>query len=324
MSTCEDPTATIARLLKNKLRVVKDSGVLAAVSVSGEYQNIDALKGLGGQVTVGLIESLDQKIELSGKLRRRMQTVKVNIWATDTPNISEKGKAMRTKIVDEVNRVIRQNRATPNTVTYDFATPAVGETVCKAYVGDSQAAPNTENWVELSDAQKENLWYSDDLRHQVISSGNGEFATLLFQVKLGCRASDAKSVVFEFEGCGFAPEINGYEIAVWNQAVGAWQNFQTSITPSGDKTRTLTLTSSIPNYVDEDGYVWFFASTLGASDGEEPAQLFCDYVSCTLSTNGITYCDVASYRNNDRVDLKPPIYRTEFTLKSWFIENIGE
>jgi hypothetical protein len=42
-----------------------------------------------------------------------------------------------------------------------------------------------------------------------------------------------------------------------------------------------------------------------------------------VMVNGITYCDMASYRNLDRVDVKPFIYRTELVLKSWFIENIG-
>jgi hypothetical protein len=79
----------------------------------------------------------------------------------------------------------------------------------------------------------------------------------------------------------------------------------------------------LPNYVDDNGYVWFLARTVYASDGATPATLRCDYVSCTVTVNGITYCDVTSFRDVDRVDVKPFIFRTEFALKSWFFENIG-
>jgi hypothetical protein len=324
MSAYEDPAITITRLLKNKLRIIKDNGTLATVTVSGDYQTVDALKGLDGQVTVGLVDSLDQKIELSGQLRHKTSTIKVNAWATDITNNADSGKVMRTKIVDDINRVIRQNRATPNTVTDDITTHNVGETICRAYSGNSQAAPKEEDWVELSDAQKEKLWYSDEQRHQVINLQNGEYAALLFQIKLDCKVNVVNSLLFEFEGYGSAPEEGGYMIAVWNQRVEAWQETQTSNATYVDKTKTLRLTANMSDFVDKDCCVWFLASTLGASDGEVPAQLFCDYTSCTQTTNGITYCDVAGYRNLDRMDLKPPIYRTEFTLKSWFIENIGE
>ena len=81
--------------------------------------------------------------------------------------------------------------------------------------------------------------------------------------------------------------------------------------------------ANLPDYIDAEGYVWFLARTTNPSDGLVPAVLQCDYVSCAVTVNGITYCDVASYRNLDRVDVKPFIYRTELVLKSWFIENIG-
>ena len=110
MSQIEDPAVTVARLLKTNMRVVKDSGALASVEVSGEWQNNDALKVGDGQVTVGLAETADQKLELTGKIRRRTAVLRVNVWATDKPNADENGKLMRQKIVDEVNRIIRQNR----------------------------------------------------------------------------------------------------------------------------------------------------------------------------------------------------------------------
>jgi hypothetical protein len=319
MSENEDPASTITRLLKNKLRVVKDSGALAAVAVSGEWQNVDALKGVDGQVTVGLTDSSDQKIELTGKIRQKTSIIKVNVWATDNPNSSESGKVTRSKIVEAINQAIRLNRAKPNTVTLDFTTPTVGEPDCTAYCGDSQDSPSSQNWIELSDIERQSLWYSDGQRHQVLVGDLGKFASLLFQVKLGCRENAAKSVSFSFEGHG----SGGFELKVFNHVAGAWQNTQTSNASQTDQTKTLTLTADLPNYID-DGCIWFLTKTLTASNGEDSASLFCNYVSCTLAVNGITYCDVAGFRNLDRVDVKPFIYRTEFTLKSWFIENIGE
>ncbi len=66
MSEIEDSAVTVARLLKTKMRVIKDNGALASVGVSGEWQNSDAFKTGDGQVTVGLAECIDQKIDLTG------------------------------------------------------------------------------------------------------------------------------------------------------------------------------------------------------------------------------------------------------------------
>ena len=86
MSQTEDPTVTVARLLRTKMHVVKDNGALVSINVSGEWQNNDAFKTGDGQVIVGLAESADQKLELSGKIRRRTSALRVNVWATGMPN----------------------------------------------------------------------------------------------------------------------------------------------------------------------------------------------------------------------------------------------
>ena len=113
MSEMEDASSTVTRLLKHNLRVVKDDGSLATVNVTSEWQDVDALKGYDGQVTVGLAECTDQKLELSGTTRKRTSIIRVNVWTTDAPNV-ENAKVLRNKIVEEVNRVIRQNRTVPN------------------------------------------------------------------------------------------------------------------------------------------------------------------------------------------------------------------
>ena len=323
MSETENAATTVARLLKMKMRVVRDDGALANITVTSEWQNTEALKNCDGQVTVGLAESTDQKIELSGKTRRRLSTLRVNVWATDTPGTSETGRVMRGKIVEEVNRVIRQNRSKPNETLYDFFNLGPATQTHRAYRGNSEISPQASGWMELSSEQYPQLWYSDDERCQVSYSANGEYAVLLFRFRIESREKTAKKMVLAFEGYGTAPDSNGVAIKVWNNVASAWQNAQTGGTGGNDETITITLDSDMPNYIDDDGYVWLLAKTLSASDGATPAVLNCDYVSCTVTVNGITYCDIVSFRDVDRVDVKPFIFRTEIIVKSWFFENIG-
>jgi hypothetical protein len=212
------------------------------------------------------------------------------------PNASENGRTMRSKIVEEVNRVIRQNRIAPNETLYDFVGLGSGGQACKAFSGDSEAVPSAD-WIELSDTQYQKLWYSDDDRCQVSCGESGQFAVLLFGFKLESREKAVKKMVLGFEGYGTAPGGNGVTVKVWNHTAGAWQNAQSSKAGEGDEALTLTLLADLPDYIDAEGYVWFLAKTSNASDGDSPATLYCDCVSCTVTVNGITYCDVASYRN---------------------------
>ena len=323
MSETEDAATTVARLLRTKMRVAKDNGALATVSVTSEWQNAEAFKNCDGQVTVGLAESTDQKIELSGRTRRRLSLLRVNVWTTDTPGTSETGRVMRGKIVDEVNRVVRQNRNKPNETLYDFFNTGPTGQMRKAYHNSSEASPYAAGWTELSSGQYQQLWYSDDDRCQISHGENGEYAVMLFRFRVESREKTVKKIVLAFEGYGTAPGGNGVTVKVWNHNASAWQNAQTGGAGGTDETIAITLVQDLPNYVDDHGYVWFLARTLNASDGATPATLYCDYVGCTVTVNGITYCDVASFRDVDRVDVKPFILRTEFTLKSWFFENIG-
>jgi hypothetical protein len=323
MSETEDAAATMARLLRTEMRVVKDDGSLATVIVTTEWQNTDAFKNCDGQVTVGLAESTDQKIELSGKTRRRLSFLRVNVWVTDTPRASEAGRVMRGKIVEEVNRVVRQNRSKPNETLYDFFNAGPTTQTQKAYSSNSEAAPDASGWSELSSEQYQQLWYSDDDRCQVSYGENGEYAVMLFRFKVESREKTVKKIVLDFEGYGTALGGNGVAVKVWNHEAGAWQNAQEGGAGGTDETITITLASGLPDYVDQEGYVWLLARTLYASDGATPAVLYCDYVCCVVTVNGISYCDVAGFRNLDRVDVKPFIFRTEFTVKSWFFENIG-
>lgn len=322
MSEVEDAAATVARLLKTQVRVVKDDGNLANVAVAGEWQNADAFQGFDGQVTVGLAESADQKIELTGKTRRRLSVLRVNVWTTEKSGASELGRVMRGKIVEEVNRVVRQNRNRPNETIYDFYNLGAPSQTQKAYQGNAEASPDGLGWAELTSADYDALWVSDDNRCELSQTGVGEYVVALFGFKVESREKTAKNMVLSFEGYGTAPSGDGVTVKAWNHVAGTWGNAESGGAGGVDEAVAITLGQNLPNYIDEDGYVWFLARTSGASNGATPAVLRCDYVCCTVTVNGVTYCDIVTYRNVDRVDVKPFIFRTEFTVKSWFFENI--
>jgi hypothetical protein len=322
MSETEDAQTTLARLLKHSLRVVKDNGVLASINVTSEFPEADALKSYEGQVTVALAECVDQPLDLSGKICRRASTLRVNVWTTDSAR-TQNARLMRNKLVEEVNRAIRQNRSKPNQTLYHFVGYASGQQTCMAFQGNAEHAPRDVSWTELSSLGYQQLWYSDDVRYQIGSSQDGEYAVLLLGFKLESRKAVVKKIVLTFEGYGSSPNGGDLVVKVWNSTNEAWQNQQTQGGTGQDQTVSLTLTENPADYIDADGYVWLTAQTVYPSDGSMPAVLFCDYASCIVTVNGITYCDVSSYRQLDRVDVKPFIFRTEFTVKSWFFENTG-
>jgi hypothetical protein len=324
MSEVENLVDTVVRLLSKNMWVVKEDGSLASILVSREWYDRELFKNYDGQITVGLMESRDAKVEMSGRIRRRLGSLRVNVWATDKDVSSDSGKLMRQKMVEEVNRIVRQNRNRPNETLYYFAGVGRPAGTHKAYsVGASaELAPGHANWVELSDLDYQKIWYSDDNRYSKSHNVNGEYALMLFRFKVDSREKTVKKIVLAFEGYGTAPAGNGVTIKVWNHVTQAWQNAQQG-TGGADETITITLTSSLTNYIDANGYVWLLARTTNSSDGTTAAILYCDYASCTVTVNGITYLDIVSFRDADRVDVKPFIYCTEFQLKSWFFEDVG-
>jgi len=325
MSEVEDSVETVIRLLSKNMRVLKEDGALASVYVSKEWYDRELFKNYDGQITVGLAESRDTKIEMSGRVRRRLGTLRVNVWATDRPATSDSGRLMRQKMVEEVNRIVRQNRSRPNVIEYNFAGLGYPEGYPhKAFqtVASSELIPEAAGWKELTNLEYQKIWYSDDQRYSKSHNVNGEYALMLFRFKIESRRQAVKKIVLTFEGYGTAPAGNGVTIKVWNHVAQAWQNAQQG-TGGADETLTITLTVNIVNFVDVNGYVWLLARTSNPSNGVTAAVIYCDYAGCTVTVNGITYLDIISFRDVDRVDVKPFIYRTEFTLRSWMFEDIG-
>ena len=325
MSSFEDPVTTTIRLLSQNVRVVKDNGSVANVYVSQQWYERELFKNYDVQVTVGLSQSEDYKIDISGKIRQRRGRLAVNVWATDKVGSSDTGRSMRQKIVEEINRVVRQNMKVPNQTIYDFVGlghPSGDPHKAFQAAGVSEFAPGNAAWTELSSADYQKIWVADAIDYSKSVSVNLQYGMMLFRFKVASKAQTVLKIVLDFVGYGIAPGGNGSTIKVWNQVASAWQNAATG-SGGANETVTITLTSNLTNYIDANGYVWLLARTTNSSNGSTAAVLYCDYVSCTITVNGITYLDVVAFRDRDKVDVKPFIFRTEFVLKSWFFEDIG-
>jgi len=319
----EEPTLTLVRLLDKNIQITKDDGSLAKILVSQEWYDRELFKNYDGQVTVGLDRSEDNKIGFSGTARRRVSFLRVNSWCVDKPEQGVTGRKMREQMRAEVNRIIREKRAKPNETLYYFA--GVGQSTgthktCHAG-STSELAPTSPSWTELTNTEYEKVWYSDDDRFSKSVSVNLQYALMLFRFKIDSDAKTVKKNVLRFEGYGTAPAGSGVTVKVWNFTASAWQNAQSG-TGGADEVLTITLSSSLTDFIDSSGYVYLLARTTNPSDGVSAAVLNCDYVECTVTVEGITYVDIVGYRDEEQVNVKPFVWRTEFTVKSWLFENV--
>jgi len=320
----EDPVTTLVRLLDKNMTVVKDDGSIAKILVSQEHYDRELFKNHDGQVTAGLDRSEDEKIGFSGTARRRTSYARVSVWTIDKPEQGLNGRRMRDKVRAEVNRVVRENRNKPNETRYNFVGVGQGTGPHKAFHAGSvsELPPTSSSWTELTNAEYEKIWHSDDDRFSKSVNVNLQCALALFRFRVDPDEEVVKKIVLRFEGYGTAPVGNGITIKAWNYTASAWQNAQVG-TGGVDETITITLTSSLTDFIDTGGYVYLLARTTNPSDGATPAALYCDYVECLVTVEGITYVDVVSFRDEDQVNVKPFIWRTEFTVKSWLFENVN-
>jgi hypothetical protein len=102
MSEIENPVDTVVSLLSKNMRVVKEDNSLASIIVSREWFDRELFKNVDGQITVGLAQSEDEKVEMSGRIRRRLARIRVNVWAIDKPGVVDSGRLIRQKMVEEV------------------------------------------------------------------------------------------------------------------------------------------------------------------------------------------------------------------------------
>jgi len=293
MADTEDSITTLVRLLDANMRLVKDDGSVGNVHVSKAWFDRDLMKTYDAQVTVGLSGSIDRKIGLSGSKRLTVDSPRVNVWVLEKLGASESGRRIRDKMRQEIKRIIREKRIKPNNTKYTFWNLGTTSTTHKAYEAgaESELDPEDAGWSQISGAGYNKIWYSDDDRHSKSVSVNLQYALLLFRFKIGAKPGVLTKIVWNFEGYGTAPSGNGTTIKVWNFSTSAWENAQSG-TSGEDETLTITLTSSLANFVDADGYLYLLARTTNTSDGETAAVVYCDFVECVVTVQGITYADV--------------------------------
>jgi hypothetical protein len=305
------------------MHVVKDDCSLANIQVSREWCDRELLKNCDGQVTVSVERFEENKLSFDGDLRRRLGFARVNVWVVEKPEQSIVGRDMRNRICLEILRIIREKRTRPNSIDYNYVSVGCLSETHKAYDAASATEPTPTDsvWTELSDTEYQKIWYSDDTRHVKSVLENGKQAFILFRFKIDAQSQALKELVMKFEGYGVAPSGNGVTIKIWNFTTGSWQN-AVSGTAEADELLEISLTTNPSEYIDDNGYTYLLAKTTNPSDGISPAILHCDYAETAFTVNGITYTDIAGSREADEVRVKPFLWRTEFTVKTWLFETV--
>ncbi len=330
MNEHEDPVITLLRLINSKIKITKDNGDAAKVlATEASFDRELLLKEYDSQVTLQMDPGAgvaDQKLNLQGSLRRQMYNFKCTVNSIDKANSpgADLGRVMRNKVTEQIKKIIRENRSLPNQTALNFAGlgyPVGDQHKAFAVATDSELAPHSASWVELTNLEYQGIWYSDDIRYSKSVSVNGQYALMLFRFKVDALEQCVKSLVLHFEGYGTAPAGNGLTLKVWNHLASEWQLAQTG-SSSEDESLTISVTANCPDYIDSNGYVWLFAKTTNPSDGSTAAVLFCDFAELIFQVRGISYCDVVGYKPVDVVDVKPFIFKTEFALKGWAFEQV--
>ncbi len=326
MSELEDPVTTILRLITTRIRIVKDNGDTAKILASETFDRELLLKEYDAQITLAMADVQDQKLDLTGRLRRRVFFLRCTSHSIDKviPGADE-GRMMRKKVTEQIEAIIRENRSLPYQTHYNFVGlgyPSGDPHKAFAAGSASELAPSSSYWSELSALEYQSIWYSDDVRFSKSHSVNGQYAMMLFMFKIGPREQSVKKIVLAFEGYATAPAGNGITIKAWNHSASAWQQVQTG-SGSTDEAVTVTITSNCRDFVDSNGYVWLLATSTNPSNGITPAIIYCDFSQLTVQVYGVTYCDVVSYKPVDVVEVKPFLYKTEFLFRGWLFENVS-
>lgn len=331
MSEVEDPVTTLVRLFKTYIRVVNDDNSIANIYASREWYDRELLKNHDAQVTVGLRQPSSIKpVSLNHALTQRVLNFKVDCWTIDKVG-KQAGNRTRSKLREEILRVVRQKRFSPNETLYDFCGLGLaGPHDAFHAASTAELIPSSSNWVEFTALQYQNLWYSDDSRISKSTSVNLEYAMILFKIKLETSKYDphensVNRIVLSFEGYGTSPTGNGVTVKVWNHVNGAWENAQTS-SGGSDETITTALTADLASFIEMDsqgvGYIYLLARTSNPSDGVSPAVLHCDYMKCTLTVTGLTHIKFGTFQDADDVSVKPFLLHIEFQVIGWMFENV--
>jgi len=330
MTEIEDPVTTLVRLFKTNIRLVNDDNSIANVYASREWYDRELLKNHDGQVTVGLRQPSSLKpLSFSHALTQRILNFKVDCWTLDKV-AKQTGNRTRSKLREEIIRVVQQKRFNPNESLYDFGGLGLaGPHTAYHATSATELTPSSSSWAEFTAVEYQNLWYSDDTRANKSTSANLEHAMMLFEIKLETAKYDPHEnnlsrIVLSFEGYGTAPTGNGITIKAWNHVTSAWEHGQTS-SGNSDETVTIALTADLADFVEMDssgvGYIYLLVRTTNPSDGVTPAVLYYDYMQCTLTVLSLTHIKFGSFQDADDVSVKPFLLHTEFLVIGWMFEN---
>ena len=336
MSEVENPVVTILRLIESRIRVVKDDGGLASVLCSQANYDRELLKDNDVQITLSKTSEpcQYQKHTLDGKLRRRIYSLRATVVTVDKPVPgSDSGKIIRDKVLEQLLLVIPENRNLPNRTIFYYYPLYDTSTTHKAHATATHAEPqpSSPSWIELNNTEYPKLWARDDNRYSKSTNEPNEYALMLFRLKIASKHGETrneprkqclKQVTLSFEGYGTAPVGNGVTLKVWDNSAGSWSNPQVG-TAEIDENLTITLTSNLPSYVNDEGFIYLMAKTTNPSEELSPAVLYCDFVQATIDVWGVSFCDVHSHRDVDVVDVKPFLYKEEIQLLAWLFESIA-
>ena len=166
---------------------------------------------------------------------------------------------------------------------YNFvAIVAAGTGSHEAYQHSATSEPTPPFGTELLDANYLNIAVSENARFSKSTTVNNEYAMMLFRFKSAIAEADAKKIKFKFEGYGTAPAGNGVTMKLWNHTTSAWEQVQTG-SGGADEEITISVTASLTDYIDADGYIWGIVRTTNPSDGATAAVLYCDYAHCFVT-----------------------------------------
>jgi len=331
LSELEDPIVTLLRLISSRIRVTKDDGNVAKILCSEKALDREILlKEYDAQITLFIDPATgvqDQKLNLSGTLRRQIYTFGCTVHAMDKPGTpgTDLGRVMRKKVTEQLRAIIRENRTLPYQTIYNFAGlgyPSGDPHKALAAAVTSELAPSSTSWAELSTEAYQGIWYSDDARYSKSAALNNQYASMLFKFKIGSRAQCVKKLALTFEGYGTSPAGNGLTVKLWNHRLAEWQQAQVS-SGAGDETLTITISAGWTDFVNSQGYVYLLARTTNPSNGTVPAVLYCDFASLVVQVYGLTYCDVVSYRPVDITDVKPTLFKEELVFRGFSFETIS-
>ncbi len=157
-----------------------------------------------------------------------------------------------------------------------------------AATGAGELSPKDLSWTELSKADYQKIWTVDSVDYSRSASANHQYPMLLLRLKVAKKTHAVHRTRISFVGHGTAPCGGGVTMKVWNHIASSWQDTANSL-GEDKETVSLTLASNITNYINSDGFLWVLARTKNPSDGSNPAVINCDYVSCSVNINGITY-----------------------------------